>query len=262
MRPLRIPACPSPGDCVGYYLPANLPPGHPQANILVPCACTLARQAAVIQAMLPPAIRRMTFEAYQETDGNRKAAGLARHFAADPWGLSRCFLTLIGPNRTGKTHLAAATVNTLLARGEPALFETVPALLDHLREGYGNPVSDFEERLEEVRAAPVLVLDDLGAEAQRSEPYGVSWAQDKLYQIVDYRLVHELPTVFTTNLVPDRLPQRIASRLWDGRHGVVVALRATTTGPASGKAHPLLKTKKRRCRLLWPMSSSGRAYPE
>jgi DNA replication protein DnaC len=227
MRPLRIPVCPLPGNCPGYYLPSNLPPDHPQANRLIPCACTLARLAAVIQTELPPAIRRMTFGVFRETDENRKALTVARQFADAIWEQTKYFLTLIGPNRKGKTHLAAAIVNSLLVRSELAQFESVPALLDYLRAGYGSQANeDFDQRLEKVKDAPVLVLDDLGAESGHGEQYEVTWAQDKLYQIVDHRLIKELPTIFTTNLLPDMLPKRIASRLWDRQCGIVVAITA------------------------------------
>jgi len=70
----------------------------------------------------------------------------------------------------------------------------VPDLLDHLRATYG-PDSEvrFDERFEEVRDAPVLILDDLGT--QNATP----WAQEKLYQILNHRYNAQLPTVVTTN---------------------------------------------------------------
>jgi len=223
-KPVRIPNCPSPGNCDGFYIVSNLPPHHPQADRLLPCACTRARAAAAIQAALPVALQRMTFEAFHVNNGNRSAYDGARTFARNPWGQDWFFLTLAGPNRKGKTHLAAAIVNALLARGEPAYFENVPALLDVLRGGYQD--GSFHRKLERVKAAPVLALDDLGAETAggSGQPFEVTWSHDKLYQIIDYRIVQELPTVFTTNLLPEMMPRRTASRLWDSHHARVVAI--------------------------------------
>ena len=83
-----------------------------------------------------------------------------------------------------------------------------------------------------MQQAQLLVLDDLGAEqTQAGEPYAVTWSQDKLFQIIDHRLLHQLPTVITTNRLPALLSPRIGSRLWDERHGVVVALE-----PAKNKS--------------------------
>lgn len=228
MRPLRIPVCPSPGNCPGFYLPANLPSDHPQARQLVPCACTLASQAKTIQAELAPSLRGMTFEAFRLEEGNRTAFERARQFATDPWGQGWYWLVLIGSNGRGKTHLAAAAANALLAWGEPSYFENVPELLDYLRAGYSVQSGEgFERRLARVKDAPVLVLDDLGAEARHNAAFEVSWAQDKVYQILDHRLVEQLPTIVTTNLPLDKLPQRIASRLQDRRAVRVIAI---TTG--------------------------------
>jgi DNA replication protein DnaC len=225
MRPLRIPVCPSPGNCPGFYLPANLPLDHPQVRQLVPCACMLARQARAIQADLAPSRRAMTFDTFRPEEGNRTAFERARQFAADPWGQDWYWLVLIGSNGRGKTHLAAAAINALLARGEPSYFENVPELLDYLRAGYSvQSGEDFERRLAHVKDAPVLVLDDLGAEAGQNAAFEVSWAQDKLYQILDHRLVGQLPTIVTTNLPLDKLPQRVASRLQDRRAARVIAI--------------------------------------
>ncbi|MBN1889176.1 MAG: ATP-binding protein [Thermoflexales bacterium] len=221
MKPIRIDPCPSPGHCPGYYWPSNLPAGHPQANQWIPCACTLARQAAAIKVTLPTGIRAMTFGSFQVENGNREAYELASQLADDPWGQAWCWLVLIGANGRGKTHLAAAVVNALLDCGEPAFFEGVPALLDWLRDGYGEQsAEDFASRLARVKQAPVLVLDDLGAESSGRDER-VSWAEDKLYQIVNDRLENRLPTVYTTNLPLEPtpgyrcVPPRLASRLRD-----------------------------------------------
>ena len=225
MKPLRVTVCPSPGDCPGFCLPANLPSDHPLAHHIIPCACTQAKRAAAIRAELPPTVLEMMFEAFHETDENRTALAVARKFAAGPWGHSWNILTLIGANRKGKTHLAAAIVNALLGRGEPALFENVPDLLDYLRAGYSQSDGQgFDKRFARIKDATVLVLDDLGAEANHESPASVTWAQDKLYQIIDHRLMWQLPTVVTSNLRPDMMSARIGSRLRDEQHAIVVAI--------------------------------------
>jgi len=225
IKPIRIQTCPGTEHCDGFCIVNNLPPDHPQAGHLIPCACTRAQWANAIQVTLSPTLQRMTFEAFKVNDDNRDAFNHAYKFAQNPWGQECFFLTMIGPNRIGKTHLAAAIINALLAHGEPAYFENVPALLDDLRSGYQD--DSFHDRLRQVKTAQVLVLDDIGAESAGGSkvPYAVTWAHDKLYQIIDHRVINELPTVMTTNLTPDKLPQRIASRLWDQHLSIVVAVQ-------------------------------------
>src|SRR5258708_8487822 len=134
------------------------------------------------------------------------AADRAYHYAEMPTG----WLLLRGTYGTGKTHLAAAIANYRLDLGEPVLFITAPDLLDYLRSTYG-PSSEigYDERFEQFRTAPLLVLDDLGAESQ------TPWALEKLYQLFSYRHTSKLPTVITINKAPETFDPRIYSRLVD-----------------------------------------------
>jgi DNA replication protein DnaC len=89
------------------------------------------------------------------------------------------------------------------------LFITVPDLLDSLRFAYGSQETTFEARFEEIRGADLLVMDDFGTQN------ATSWAQEKLFQIINYRYINKLPTVITTNLILDEIESRIRSRLQD-----------------------------------------------
>ncbi len=86
----------------------------------------------------------------------------------------------------------------------------MPDLLDHLRAAY-NPDSEvgYDKLFDQVRNAPILVLDDLGTQN------ATAWAQEKLFQIVNHRYNARLPTVVTTNLPVDRLDDRLRMRLTD-----------------------------------------------
>jgi DNA replication protein DnaC len=104
------------------------------------------------------------------------------------------WLILVGSYGSGKTHLAAAIANQAIQAGTPTLFLTVPDLLDWLRSSFSNTDASFEQRLEEIRSIPLLVLDDLGT--QTATP----WAQEKLYQFINHRYTLLLPLVVTTNV--------------------------------------------------------------
>ena len=79
----------------------------------------------------------------------------------------------------------------------PTLFITVPDLLDSLRFAYQSTEATFEQRFEQIRQAPLLVLDDFGTQN------ATAWAQEKLFQIINYRYINRLPLVITTNLALD-----------------------------------------------------------
>jgi len=133
---------------------------------------------------------------------------LAKTFSEAPEN----WLVLVGINGCGKTHLAAAIVNARFQLGKPALFVVVPELLDHLRSTFSPDSKIAYDRLfESVKTAPLLVLDDFGEQA--STP----WAQEKLYQVINYRYNACLPTVITTVLTLDEMDARIRSRFIDGK---------------------------------------------
>lgn len=144
----------------------------------------------------------------------------AMAFADEPKG----WLTLQGANGCGKTHLAAAIANRALSAGTSVFFAVVPDLLDHLRASFA-PGKDvgYDELFEQVRNVGLLILDDLGAQAT------TPWAQEKLYQVVNYRTVSGLPTVVTTDQALDQIQAahpRIVARIADPLAGSVIVILA------------------------------------
>ena len=166
----------------------------------------------------------MTFESWdhradlplkKDRDNLRRIFERARLYAEAPNG----WLVLSGTYGCGKTHLAAAIANTRQLHGEPVKFVTAPDLLDHLRATF-NPESavSYDRLFNEIRNAPLLVIDDLGVE--NASP----WAREKLFQLIDHRYRARLATVFTMSKTLDQLDERLASRLADPARSVVLAL--------------------------------------
>jgi DNA replication protein DnaC len=171
-------------------------------------------------------LSRMTFENFDYKRANlpleqrrnlERAFTEARDFAKTPEN----WLVFLGRNGCGKTHLAAAIGNYQLQRGKPVIFMFVPDLLDHLRSTF-NPDSKvtYDEFFERVKNEPLLILDDFGEQA--STP----WAQEKLYQLINYRYNEQLPMVMTTCLPLEDMETRIGSRLADVRLASVVNILA------------------------------------
>ena len=137
----------------------------------------------------------------------RQALAAAEDFANDPNG----WFVLIGPNGVGKTHLAAAISNAQHALGQPdVMFVVVPDLLDYLRAAF-NPHSSvpYDLRFDELKRAPLLVLDDLGTES------ATPWAKEKLFQLLNYRHNAALPTVITTSVTQVKLEPWLRTRILD-----------------------------------------------
>ncbi|MDO8491001.1 MAG: ATP-binding protein [Dehalococcoidia bacterium] len=216
--PPAEPCCPV-CQGIGFVHPL-LEPGRPDFSRVVPCRCQ--RQDVEKDRLgrlqrysnLGP-LARLTFDSLlpqgrsadpQNQERFGRALSYARAFAQNPEG----WLILCGASGAGKTHLAAAIANERLSQGQPTFFVVAPDLLDHLRATY-SPNSDisYDMLLEQVRNAPLLILDDLGT--QSSTP----WAQEKLFQIINHRYNSRLPTVITTNTLMEDMDERLRTRLTD-----------------------------------------------
>lgn len=225
-RPAPAPAegtCPI---CRGHgWLVKNVAPGHPDFGRVFPCPCkrqelaeraqrTFMERSGLKRRFLDMTFDRFAPEQAKGSPAERQALAetkaLCERYAQDPQG----FLTLLGPYGTGKTHLAAAITNAILARGEQAIFVVVPEMLDWLRESYADTNQDYEKRIQLLRECPLLVLDDLGTERMNE------WTCEQIFKIINWRYNDKLPLVITSNatLRPDdtRLDPRIRSRILHG----------------------------------------------
>jgi DNA replication protein DnaC len=195
---------------------------HPDFGRAFPCTCRLGevRDRLRRRSHLGHLANR-TFETFRPEgrEGSvpslRDAFGLCRVYAEAPTG----WLVLSGPSGCGKTHLAAAVANRQIELGNEVFFTVVPDLLDHLRATFA-PGSDvtYDELFEGVRNTPLLVLDDLGTQSE------TSWAQEKMFQVLNHRFNAELPTVITTNHAISELDARLKARLTDKSVAVVAAI--------------------------------------
>jgi DNA replication protein DnaC len=174
-----------------------------------------------------------------DSENLRHALEIAKAYAVEPSG----WLVFTGTYGCGKTHLAAAIANERVRMGGSALFIVVPDLLDHLRASF-NPQSlvRYDNRFDEVRRAPLLVLDDLGTES------ATAWAKEKLFQLLNHRYVARMPTVITTARLIEDLDPKISIRLLDSRHCDIFAITAPAYmgGSATSRRSSARPNRRRR----------------
>lgn len=225
-----------------------MPVGHPNFGRLEICVC---RQRDVSQQVRErlyslsrlDELKGLTFDTFQprgrqglgqmQANSLEMAFNQAYHYAKSLNG----WLLLRGGFGCGKTHLAAAISNYAVEMGVPTLFLTVPDLLDMLRFSYDSEETTFENRFNEIRNASLLVLDDFGTQN------ATGWAQEKLFQVVNYRYINKLPMVVTTNLSLDEIEARMRSRLADPDLVTDVRINAPDyRNPTDDIGHPELSS--------------------
>ncbi len=224
---------------IGFVRDDSLQPGDPGFGKIVPCECHKkdimeAERKARAEISNLNGYEQMTFATFN-TEGRGQlrddqkanlqyAKAIAMKYAENPDG----WLFFTGTYGTGKTHLAAAIANEALEHGVANIFQPVPDLLDQLRSSFGKTGESYQDRFDRVRTIPLLILDDLGTQND------TGWAEEKLYQIINYRYVNKLPTVVTTNVPLREMDGRIASRLKDPMVNRVTFMTPDYRDPLSG----------------------------
>ena len=231
------------------WLSHRRPVGHPEFGQAFPCPeCQPGTGAPHRRELLTRysklgILTKSTFES-TNPEGNSsnpadqamfgKALRETKDYAESPSGC----LALTGPSGSGKTHLAAAIANHCIERNLTTLFVLTPDLLDHLRATYApsNEIT-YDQLFEQVRTVPMLVLDDLGSHS------ATPWAEEKLFQIFNYRHNNELATVITVRGSLEGLDEALRTRIanTDGRSKVLQLGRFTArAGPTMGEPNPEL----------------------
>jgi DNA replication protein DnaC len=130
----------------------------------------------------------------------------------------RGMVTLIGGPGVGKSTLLQCAVNATREANVPAVYTTVTDLLDYLRQAYApNTELSFDARWDTLIRAEVLALDEL------DEFNSTPWAIERFLRLMDerWRAMDSRLTICATNSRLNALPEKVVSRLRDGRAHVV-----------------------------------------
>ena len=240
------PDCP---HCKGLgYVRLEVPLGHPDFGKAQVCVCRRGEVGQFVRQRLYALsqlneLKHLNFENFEprgriglgegQANSLENAYNHCLRFAQSQQG----WLLIQGGYGSGKTHLAAAIANFAVELGIPTIFITVPDLLDALRFTYQTQDETFEERFEEIRRIPLLILDDFGTQN------ATAWAQEKLFQIINYRYINHLPLVVTTNLSMQEIEGRIRSRLQDPSMVTSIHIQAPDyRRPMDDVGHPELSS--------------------
>ena len=147
----------------------------------------------------------------------RAATETAEQFASEPSG----WLVFEGSTGSGKTHLAAAIVNAIIERGSPAKYVSALNIPDMLRNERFQDDDAESGTFEALLEAPVLVIDDLGAQQ------ATNWIDSKIDQLLTHRFNGRMPTVVILAKSALDMQERIALKLDDPGLSKIVRLTAS-----------------------------------
>lgn len=254
----------------------DVSPSHPDFGKWFPCPahCPSAvamserrRERLLSRAAVPAGYSAFTFETFAalpnaQLEGKEQAYLAAQAFAANAaegcwvnradigaqFGASveddvRNWLVFYGANGRGKTGLAVATLNALLADGVPVRYVRLQDWIEAMqrrydaerrREGFDDAFADMTDAgdvLDVIRTAPVLLVDEFDLPDRSENKDAIVW------KLINYRYEHVLPTLLTTNLDPDGMEARwglmVSSRIGQRAHWIEVGGASLRETPAA-----------------------------
>ena len=150
---------------------------------------------------MPKDIKEATFDQFELTHGRKEALersiGFVEDYIKNPDGFHKG-LFMHGAFGVGKTYLLGAIAHELSTFGYPSTLVHYPTFATEMRSSVGDQTTS--SKLDIYKNAPILMLDDIGAE------YATSWIRDDVLGIIlQFRMQNELPTFFTSNFDMNRL---------------------------------------------------------
>lgn len=139
-----------------------------------------------------------SFDNFEIRQGAENAYKIAKHHAEhfDDYGFES--IMLWGEPGNGKTHLAAAIHNRLIARNKVVVFISMPELLGKIKATFNRNNKETEQQiLKALNICDLLIIDDLGAEKTSD------WVQETVFTIIDNRYRRKKPILTTSNVSPN-----------------------------------------------------------
>ncbi|MCM3611448.1 primosomal protein DnaI [Planococcus sp. MERTA32b] len=154
------------------------------------------RASSLIHSMyMPKEVMQATLSDFEADDSRMeafRAVGAFLDQATGPDNLPEKGLFFHGKFGVGKSYLLSAVANELAEINVKSVLVFVPEFMREMKQAIGDQT--LQEKVDYVKKADVLMLDDIGAEAMSS------WTRDEvLGTILHYRMAEKLPTFMTSN---------------------------------------------------------------
>jgi DNA replication protein DnaC len=170
-------------------------------------------EARLEQAGIPALLRDRSFANYDaDTQGKRVALERFKRFADTFPSHLKAGTVLVGAGRrgTGKTHLACAAANQVMARGYTAYFTSITRLFTKIRSTWAKSSEMTEEQmLKQFEQIDLMIIDEIGVQR------GTADEERTLHELLEARRLNCRPTILLTNIGAKELKSYVGERFWD-----------------------------------------------
>lgn len=115
-------------------------------------------------------------------------------------------ILMFGNTGLGKTHISLAIANEVIKKGFSVVYDSVISLLQKIQQEHFS-YEHSTDTLDQILAADLLILDDLGTE------YESKFYNSVIYNIVNSRLIKEKPVIMNTNMTYNELSARYGGKV-------------------------------------------------
>ena len=154
---------------------------------------------------LPNMIKEASLEDFEITDGRSQAVQEASIFISSYKQHPSMFvkgLYLVGNFGVGKTYLLGAIAKKLAEDGYDSTLIHFPSFAVEMKQAIGKDT--MIQLLNKIKTAPILMIDDIGADAMSS------WIRDDVLGVIlQYRMQEMLPTFFSSNFTMKELERHL-----------------------------------------------------
>lgn len=187
-----------PGKLTGYDCPQCLNKGYiaavrDGAEVTMQCGCLKIRDSLdrLERSGLSEVCEECTFDSYEVTEPwQQTILDAAKAYAENPRG----WYALTGQTGTGKTHICTAVTYALIMSGREAVYMQWLHEAAHLKSIIVSEPDEYRRRLDKIRNADVLYIDDLFKGS-------VTPADVKLaFDIISHRTYKKLITIISSEL--------------------------------------------------------------
>jgi DNA replication protein DnaC len=136
----------------------------------------------------------------------KEVLNFCKSYAAD-FGLDSPSILMTGETGLGKTHLSLAIGLEAVDKGFGVIYGSAQNLLNKIEREHFGKNGNESETVQSLLDCDLLILDDLGSE------FSTQFTVSVIYNIINTRLLRELPVIISTNLTVEELESRYSRRV-------------------------------------------------